>query len=214
MRYIFVFFTLCLLTTINDVNAENWLDENYDIHLTCKLESACGVEGDCKNFNDGYSQTLHFSLGADKNNWRKYRTCNDNFSLDIRGRLPRECYSDWMDDKSDGMWVFGEEGFGSKLIVKSYGPNIIYAIDHPSAFNLEVSDYDGTMKGKYGLLPGSDVIEYFIDNTRGTLKMRYIDRCGTEECEGVYLKDGRTFIKHREAYSQFFSCQPIKGKLF
>lgn len=213
MKLIIVFFTLCLLIISNNISAYEWLTENYDIHLTCKLEKECSPGYDCAYFHDGYSQTLHFSLGADLNNWRNYRTCNYNSSLDISGRLPRDCHSDWEDDKSDGMWVCYEGSNCKKIIVKSISSNNLYAIQNGDLFNLEVNEYNGTLKGKYGLLPAGNPIEYFIDRTRGTLTMKFLKSCGSEKC-GVYLKDGRTFPLHREQSTQFFSCQPIQRKLF
>ena len=199
--------------------AETWLKENYDIHLTCQIVQAC-TDNKCKNINNGWTQTLHFSLGADLYNWTKYRTCNYNYSMDIKERLTRECTSEWHSDRSYGLWTCSEEGLCSKNIVKSYGPNIVYAMQHRDAFNLATSEYNGTQEvtfTKDKLAPGSGVIEYFIDNTRGTLIMRHVDRClnyDVGECEGAYLTDGRNFIKHREAYTQNFNCKPIKGKLF
>ena len=213
MNFIKYFILIFLLFFFKNSNAEDWLTENYDIHLTCKLEKECAPGYDCAYLNDGYSQTLHFSLGADLDNWRKYKTCRYNMSLDILDRLPRDCYSDWMDDKSDGMWACLEDGYCDKMIVQSYGSNNLYAVNESDAFNLEVNEHNGTIKGKYGLIPSMGLIEYFIDYTRATLTMKWIRRCGSE-CDGAYLKDRRTFPLHQDGETQFFSCQQIQNKLF
>lgn len=214
MNFIKYFILIFFLFFFKNSNAVDWLTENYDIHLTCKLEKECSPGYDCSYFNDGYSQTLHFSRDSDLKNWKNYRTCNYNSSLDIRGRLPRDCLSDWEDDKSDGMWACIPGEGCDKIVVKSITSNNLYAIEDREMFNLQVNEYDGTMKGKYGLLPGGEPTEYFIDNTRATLTMKFLRTCGSSEKCGIYLKDGRSFPLHKEETTQFFSCQPIKGKLF
>jgi len=202
MRFFFIFFVLFMSPTIS---AESWLEKNYDVHLSCKLEKACNTRsGNCAFPKNTIS--FHFSLDTDINSYLKYRTCTEE-------SRPYQCYEDYSDrDNKDGIWICQGPGC-VKGVITSINPNEISAIDWLGLYEKDIN-WDGTVDTSYGKRPSNDVVEYVFDRTKGTMIENWIDGCwGDGSCAGAWLNHGLSFPLHEKRIERYHSCQKI-NKIF
>lgn len=204
MKYLMLLFALFVSSNLY---SQDWLEKNYDVHITCDLKKAYVTRSDeYTYYNNAISISFHFSYDSDLYSYKKYRTCTSNVNV-------LNCYEKYSDmTNKDGIWIC-EGGGCNKGVITNEGPNTIYAIDSLGLFQSD-THWDFTHKTEYGKRPSGSIIEYVFDRTRGTLVESWIEGCyGDDSCEGTYLKSsGRNLPLHEKEVERFFTCQKIDKK--
>ena len=200
MKYL----VLIIIFLFSSVQAVSWLE--YDVHLTCKLEKSCSINsGKCSY--SGPSQTFHFSLDSDLNNWKKYRTCTKN---------SYSCFDKYSRDHTDGIWSCVGDAGCTKSVITAISSNSVSAIEYGGLFDTSVDLSDGTRIVNGEKLGIGNIVEHIFDRTRGTMVEHWIDRCNDiNTCKGVRLNHTTTiFPLHEKRVESIYSCLKIQDKLF
>jgi len=202
---------LFVIFVSSNLHSNEWLEKNYDVHISCKLKESCSPSnGNCTTeFNN--TKSFHFSYDTDLKSYMQYRTCTSEGNAN-------NCYEKYSElHNIDGIWIC--EGIGCiKGVIMNENPNSIYAIESLALFESD-TDWDFTNQTKYGKQPSYlSIIEYIFDRTRGTLIENWIDGCrrnngSYSSCEGASLQSiGRYLSLHEKTQVNYYSCQKIDKK--